>query len=126
MPPPLFVLVYAIIYTQQTCIAQWYFDKKTHAKGMTTNPCTIVVVVFVSLYYCDSSHLSDYFPSCSHKCTYAYNHSSPILTERTSLISKAWILVTHCLFSLNNKVVNTFFNHQWQKLSGFTFHLHGM
>lgn len=99
------------------------FWQKTHAKGTATNPCTTVVVVFVSQCYCDFSY---YFPSCSHKCTYPHNHSSLMLTERTSRISKAWISITHCLLSLNINLLNTFFSHQGQKLSGFIFHLHGL
>lgn len=47
-----------------------------------------------------------YFSSCSHK---TYNHCSSILTERILMVSKTWISITHCFFSLNNNLLNTFF-----------------
>lgn len=57
MPPPCFVLGCVIIPTQQTSTAQWYFGKKTHARGTAANPCTRMVVVLESLHFCDCSQL---------------------------------------------------------------------
>lgn len=125
MPPPLFVLVCAIVYTpNKHALLSGILTKKHTPKAQQPNP--VQQLCLYLYHYCDSSHLSDYFPLGSHKCTGTYSHGSLILTERTSLISKARIWVTHCLFSLNNNVLNTFFNCQWQNLSGFTFHRHGM
>lgn len=59
--------------------------------------------------------------------TNAHTHITTALPhcQKEPLISKAWISATRCLFSLNNSTLNTFFNCQWQKLRGFTFHLEG-
>lgn len=108
MPPPCFMLGCVTILTQQTYTAQWYFGKSTcqgqGSQSLYKNGGCISIPAllwFQSSFYC--------FSCCSHKRTQTYSHCSPILTERILMVSKTWIFTTHCFFSLNNNVLNTFF-----------------
>lgn len=85
------------------------FWQKTHARGMPANPCTRMVVVLASLHFCDSSHLFIIFHPVHTNAHKTYNHCSSILTERILMASKTWISITHCFFSFNNNLLNTFF-----------------